>query len=440
MRGSVDNAFKGTDALARLVIAIITFQGDTNGAVQPSRSAHLESILSLLVLIVNHNQNMHGVHIHQRVFHRLFSVMLYEYSSARLDETSEHEQMMLAFGNALRSLQPAWFPGFIFGWMSLIVNRVLVRGLLAPANELGRQTYRELIGLSLAYFSEGVRNGLSQSVLGELFKGLVRNMLVITHDYPEFLCDNHSYLCSRIGYELPQIRNLVLTSRPASCQELPDPMTPGLKIERLDEMKKNPEFSADFADTLKNGKLGEAIESALKKNGDIESALKQIMSSLVDNEKSPTKTSPQHSIELLNTVAPFVGQIACASGKFDANAAPSTLLTKLVYALNFEHRYYLVNALMDQIRYPNTHTDYFCKLVLHLWGTGNNLNEVQRDVREVLCRVIFERSTIARPHPWGITILSVELQSNAAYGLWEMASQDPNMQARLQQSIRQGGH
>ena len=440
-RGSVDNAFLATDALASFIINVVLFQGETEGAVRISRAAHLESMLSLLVLIINHNQNMNGIHFHQRVFNRLISCMLYEYSAVRLDEDPERDAMIRAFGTTLKSLQPAWFPGLAFGWVALILNRVLVRGLLKAGNETGHQIYRDLLGLSLMFLSDCIRTPLTPTMLAESWRGVLRNVLVVHHDYPEFLCANYTYLCSRIGYELPQLRNLILTSRPAACQDLPDPMTPGLKFERLEEMKKSPVLAPEFDSLLISEGIAELLESGLRKSADVDSIARQLADSLSERSSSPISGTPLRAIELINTIVPFIGQAACASSaKFDPQAAPATLLIKLVYALDFEHRYYFINALADQIRYPNTHTDYFCKFVLHLWGTGT-LSEAQRDVREPLCRVLFERLTVARPHPWGISSLSVELQSNAAYGFWESVSQEAGMQTRLQAAIRQpGGH
>lgn len=439
-RGSVDNAFMPSDALARLVIALIVYQGETNGAVQMSKGAYLESILSLLVLIANHHQVMHGVHVHQRVFHRMFSVMLYEYSVMNLDESPEHEQMIQAFGNTLKSMQPAWHPGFAFSWLGLIMNRVLVSGLLKSGNAAGNTLYRELIGLALMFFSHTVRTGVAQSVLADLFRGVFRNMMVLHHDYAEFLSANYSYLCSRIAFEVPQLRNLVLTSRPAAFQDLPDPNTPGLKIERLDEVKKNPDLAPDFDASLKYDKLDEVIDLGLKKSGDVEAVVTQLAAIIAECDPIATMASPLRSVELLNAIVPYVGRSACsAGGKFDSTSTHVTFLSKLTYALGHEHRYYIINAFADQIRYPNTHTDYFCKLMLHLWGTGN-VSDAQRELREPICRVFFERTNVHRPQPWGISILSMELVHNASYGFGEVVAQEPQMHQRLQQSLRQVSH
>ena len=437
VRGSVENAFMPMDALAKLIIMMVFFQGETNGAVQMNKASYLEQILSVLVLIVNHHQVMHGVGFHQRAFHRLFSTILYDYASSRLDATPEHTDMILAFGTTLKSLQPAWFPGFAFAWMNLIMNRVLVKGLLESNNDGGLAMYRELTGFSLSLLSQTLKISNTETITADMYRGVLRNMMALHHDYPEFLCTNYTWLCSRVSYINPQLRNLILTSRPAALMDLPDPMTPGLKVERLEEMNKSPELAADLDAILDSEDLIEPLQSVLKKGSDIDAIIKHIKSTLVDdldNFMAPTK-----SIEILNTLVPYIAQETFNTGaRFEPSSGTVNFLMKLASSLGYQHRYYLVNALADQIRYPNTHTDFFCKFLLHLWGQ-NNITDAQRELREPICRVVYERITVNRPHPWGITILSLEFNQNPAYGFWDVVAAEGSMHARLQHAMRAGG-
>ncbi|KAK5479251.1 CCR4-NOT core subunit cdc39 [Exophiala xenobiotica] len=437
VRGSVEVAFSHADALGRLVIMLVKFQGDTNGAVRISKAPYLETILTVLVLILNHHQIMRGVAFHQRLFNRLFATMLYEYSAARLDETPEHSDLMLAFAKCFRSLQPLWFPGFSYGWYSLIVHRVFVAGMLRPNNHAGWDAYRDLVGLLLLYISELSKTPGLDLLNLDLYKGTLRNILILLHDYPEFLCENHSYFCSRISYGLPQLRNLILTAKPSAYHDLPDPMTPGLKIERLDEIKRNPVLASDYEVPLQQDLLKETLVDLLRKSTDMEAALKQIKPVFQDAERQTSVMAPPKTMEIMNALVPFVGQdaLANAPGRFDPNSVHAIFVTKLATSLGSESRYQLLNAIADQIRYPNTHTDFFCKLMLHLWGSGNG-DAQQGEIREQISRIVYERLAVARPHVWGMTILFLELQNNLSYGFWETVAPDSNMQQRLQQAMR----
>ena len=64
-----------------------------------------------------------------------------------------------------------------------------------------------------------------------LYKGTLRVLLVLLHDFPEFLCDNHFVLCEVIPPTCIQLRNLVLSAFPKAMR-LPDPFAPNLKVWR----------------------------------------------------------------------------------------------------------------------------------------------------------------------------------------------------------------
>ena len=64
-----------------------------------------------------------------------------------------------------------------------------------------------------------------------LYKGTLRVLLVLLHDFPEFLCDYHFTFCDVIPSSCIQMRNIILSSFPRNMR-LPDPSTPNLKVLR----------------------------------------------------------------------------------------------------------------------------------------------------------------------------------------------------------------
>ena len=62
---------------------------------------------------------------------------------------------------------------------------------------------------------------------------LPRVLLVLLHDFPEFLCDYHYGFCDVIPPNCIQMRNLILSAFPRSMR-LPDPFTPNLKVILID--------------------------------------------------------------------------------------------------------------------------------------------------------------------------------------------------------------
>lgn len=63
-------------------------------------------------------------------------------------------------------------------------------------------------------------------------KGTLRVLLVLLHDFPEFLCDYHYGFCDVIPPNCIQLRNLILSAFPRNMR-LPDPFTPNLKVKSL---------------------------------------------------------------------------------------------------------------------------------------------------------------------------------------------------------------
>src|SRR5690606_8111862 len=124
--GSLDEAFLYIDALAKLVVLLVKFQGETAGSVRANKASYLDSILSLLVLVLNHHQVMRGEAFNQRVFFRLFSSILCEYASSGLQNSDQHKDMMFVFAERFLSLQPNHAPGFVYGWLSLISHRIFM--------------------------------------------------------------------------------------------------------------------------------------------------------------------------------------------------------------------------------------------------------------------------------------------------------------------------
>jgi hypothetical protein len=60
-------------------------------------------------------------------------------------------------------------------------------------------------------------------------QGTLRVLLVLLHDFPEFLCEYHFELCNMIPPSCIQMRNLILSAFPRNMR-LPDPFTPNLKV------------------------------------------------------------------------------------------------------------------------------------------------------------------------------------------------------------------
>jgi len=99
-----------------------------------------------------------------------------------------------------------------------------------------------------------------------------------------------------------------------------------------------------------------------------------------------------------------------------SHSAPMDIFQQLIIDLDPEGRYLFLNAIANQLRYPNNHTHYFSCVLLYLFAEANLSH--QEAILEQITRVLFERLIVYRPHPWGLLITFIELIKNPRYNFW----------------------
>jgi len=94
-----------------------------------------------------------------------------------------------------------------------------------------------------------LRNAELNEPVRLLYKGTLRVLLVLLHDFPEFLCDYHFSFCDVIPPSCIQMRNLILSAFPRNMR-LPDPFTPNLKVDLRPEINQSPRILSQFISSL----------------------------------------------------------------------------------------------------------------------------------------------------------------------------------------------
>lgn len=90
-----------------------------------------------------------------------------------------------ACGIALHALQPLSVPGFAFGWLELISHRSFMPRVLTAPLASGWPLFASLLIALLRFLEPYLRAAdLSESVK-QLYKGCLRLLLVLLHDFPE---------------------------------------------------------------------------------------------------------------------------------------------------------------------------------------------------------------------------------------------------------------
>ncbi|OGE53087.1 hypothetical protein PENARI_c008G08797 [Penicillium arizonense] len=427
--GSLDEAFLYIDALAKLVILLVRFQGENTGAVKANKATYFSSIMSLLVLVLNNHQVMRGEAFNQRVFFRLFSSILCEYSMNGLQHNEQHQEMIFALANKFLSFQPRYVPGFVYGWLCLVSHRVFMSDMLNMPDRAGWAPYCEIMQALLSYMGEQLKAANISYVAKDLYKGVLRILLILHHDFPEFVAENHFQFCNVIPAHCAQLRNLVLSAYPSSFQKLPDPFREGLKVERIEEMREIPKIAGDIIAPLENANIKDVVDGVLRNESITETAIQQLCDAILDPEVKETGlffVPIDVDVVLLNALVLYIGQQAAVDHASKSNtrsafenSTHAALLEKLAQVLRPESRYYLLSAMANQLRYPNSHTYFFSFTILRLFGVDYSEQD-DSDIRQQIIRVLLERLIVHRPHPWGLIITLQELLQNRSYSFFRL--------------------
>jgi len=222
---------------------------------------------------------------------------------------------------------------------------------------------------------------------------------------------------------------------------LPDPFTPNLKVDRLPEINQPPHILSDFQTALMKNNLKTDVDSFFKSRP--QTFLRELRPKLMLPASESFAAGTKYNVPVINALVMYVGVQAIATVKSTSTggkpgAAPSfvrspamEIYSYLAAELDTEGRYLFLNAIANQLRYPNNHTHYFSCVLLYLFAEAR-----QEIVKEQITSVLLERLIVNRPHPWGLLITFLEIIKNPRYEFWKNAftSCDPEIK-RLFDSV-----
>lgn len=240
--------FQWVDAYARLIALLVKHSGDGNNS--STKLDLLNKVINLLfeklslydLIILNqqvlgivvgtllNDQEIHGTAFQQVAYHRIFIILFLELSAPDPILENIGLSVVTAFCHTYHILRPSNAPGFCYAWLELISNRVFLGRILAQIpQQKGWYMFSQLLIDLFKYLAPFLRNAELAKPVQVLYKGTLRVLLVLLHDFPEFLCDYHFGFCDVIPPNCIQMRNLILSAYPRSMR-LPDPFTPNLKV------------------------------------------------------------------------------------------------------------------------------------------------------------------------------------------------------------------
>uniref|UniRef100_A0A914HCW9 CCR4-NOT transcription complex subunit 1 n=1 Tax=Globodera rostochiensis TaxID=31243 RepID=A0A914HCW9_GLORO len=411
------------DAFTKLTCLMVKY---SDGQHHSTKVNLLKKVLTILTNALNKDHEQRKFDFNGLPFHRILIIMFNELTAPDPVLDSIQWNILESFGQALFLLQPRRVPGFTFHWLDIIGHRNFIGRLLSESQDLTRTgaMYTQLILCHLKFLAPFLRNVQLPKPIAYIYKGTLRVLLVILHDFPEILCEYHYVLCDVIPANCVQLRNLILSAYPRDMR-LPDPFTETLaRIENLPEMSNNPKTHREMTNIIPK-ELRQRLDDYLETRS--VSYLSDLPSMLLfaPQQQTPSSHSPssKYAISVVNAVVMYVGVRAIdsihdkgqrISTDTIAHTAFMDIFQNLAVSLCTEGRYLLFNAIANQLRYPNSHTHYFSCTLLYLFLGANS-----EHIQEQITRILFERLVALRPHPWGLLITFIELIRNLRYGFWK---------------------
>ncbi|KAI8922013.1 CCR4-Not complex component, Not1-domain-containing protein [Powellomyces hirtus] len=429
--------FQAVDAFARLIVLLVRYHVDPAGIDDNHAKLNLTAkILSIIVLVLVHSHEQQRGQFNQRPFFRLFSTLLNDLSMYEWDLQPIYIQILSAMSNTFHTLQPSFLPGFTFSWLQLVSHRFFMPKLLLSENQKFWPFFQRLLVDLFKFLGPFLRQAEMTETTRLLYRATLRILLVLLHDFPEFLCDYHFSFVDVIPHTCIQLRNLILSAFPRNMR-LPDPFTPNLKVDLLPEINQPPHVLSDYTSNLVPNNLKHDIDVYLKSRSpvsfllDLKSRLlatpaQAAAAAALATEASAARfpASTQYNVPAVNALVLYVGVQAITQTQSKASlgvaaspvthSAPMDIFQQLALDLDIEGRYLLFSAIANQLRYPNSHTHYFSCVLLYLFAEAN-----QEVIQEQITRVLIERLVVNRPHPYGLLITFIELIRNPRYNFWD---------------------
>ncbi len=146
-------------------------------------------------------------------------------------------------------MQPSRVPGFAFAWLELVSHRHFLPALLSVAGQRGWPLVHRLVVDLLRFLYPYARRAELNEGLRLLNKGILRVMLVLLHDFPEFLADYAWTFLEVIPLSCLQLRNIVLLAAPSALRAL-DPLDRSVPLQDLPEVLLAPRLLGAPGDAL----------------------------------------------------------------------------------------------------------------------------------------------------------------------------------------------
>ncbi|ETO23025.1 hypothetical protein RFI_14160 [Reticulomyxa filosa] len=332
----------------------------------------------------------------------------------------EWQQRVLgSVASFLNRCKPQNLPEFVFGWFHILSHRTFMSKILSSTDPHYLPTrFRDLLMECFRFLDPFLSTSEINDSIALLFKGILRTLLVLLHDFPNFLCENHFVFCQNIPISCIQMRNLVLSAFPKDIV-LPDAFDPNLKMDQIPKIHLEPKIAQDYLMCLEAvPALQEIIDYclSLETTDTWQEMCLELAALFVSspNQMSNVKNSCKEGF-VIQYELDLVGAMVLYLCQQTAQLSPRLLQRRYLFvqtillSLDAEGRYHLLNSLCNNLRFPNSHSLFCSECVLFLFWN------CEEQYKEEILRVLLERLVVHRPHPWGLLVTFMQLIQHPKY-------------------------
>lgn len=415
------------DALVKFVMTFARVNGEIESnetALVPEQFVSIiDSSMTLTMCVVHSHHLAKGDNFHQGVYTRFLSLIFHETAkSLEALPLDCRRDFLISFANLLERLNPMLLPGFVHGWVLLVQHRAFFPVLLDLPDRAGWNSYAVLLDRLLAYLAPHLRQIQVHDVAKDLYRATIKLLVILHHDFQEFIVANGPWLALRVPYHCNQLINILLYSIGNSIdrpEALPDSF-----------IVTSDTHSANALGLLEEGGLKDVLDGVMH-DGVSEDAVANIALAMQQHGGRflAFGNVPIHAnLELMNAVVWYLG-IREAWKVPPKNSGPqnstgchgASTLTLLVHELPAEARYFLLFSMIMRLRgteRPETH--YYSRIIVSLF-CGDPRDPEEIEIREQVSRIMMERLLGFWPQPMGVVNTFSELiRGEGNYQFFEM--------------------
>lgn len=181
---------------------------------------------------------------------------------------------------------------------------------------------QKLVLVLLQFLSPLLDRQALQKATRQFYRGTLRFLVVLLHDFPEFLCENYMVFVQVIPPSCIQLRNLVLSAFPR-VMHLPDPFTADLRMDRLREFQQDPVLDTSYIKLL-DDRFQAAIDAFVKSPS--KHLYDVVLDRIVDQEEE--KGQGRIRTDVLGAFVLYIGSKTTLSNDSFIDQVPATIAYK----------------------------------------------------------------------------------------------------------------